>query len=358
MTGKLSSEDLPLRDEVFYAAYDIERRHGNVVRLDVPSRAVALEDGEELRADAVLVASGGTPNRLPVEGGDLDGVLTLRSIGDGEEIVAAAKGRDTAVVVGASFIGLEVAASLTALGIETTVVAPEEVPLERTFGRAIGSRVRRLHEEHGVRFRLGRGVARLRGGPHVEAVRLDDGEELPAHFVVLGVGVRPATSYVRGVDLESDGGIAVDDQLRVAGGRYGVWAAGDVAAYPDPYTGRRLRIEHWRIAQQQGKAAALSMAGRGEPFHGVPFFWTQQYRLAIGSVGAAPAWDEVLLAGDVDADDFVAYYLDHGAVRAAAGTRETQLGAFAELMRVGRTPAADVLRAAPDTDLRELLAEA
>ncbi len=207
-----------------------------------------------------------------------------------------------------------------------------------------------------MRFRLGHGVAELRGGAHVECVRLDGGEELPAHFVVLGIGVRPATAFVRGLDLEADGSIRVDDQFRASEGAHGVWAAGDMATYPDPYTGRHLRIEHWRIAQQQGKAAALSMAGQGTPFRGVPFFWTQHYRLAIGYVGAARDWDELVLSGDPEADDFVAYYLEKDVVRAAAGTREAQLGAFAELLRIGRTPLAALLRETPDVDLREILA--
>ncbi len=356
LTGRLASDELPLRDDAFYAEHGIERRHGTVVGLDAGSRALTLEDGEEYEPDAVLVATGGTPNRLPVPGGDLEGVFTLRSIDDGEEILAAARGKDTAVVIGASFIGLEVAASLRELGIETTVVAPEQLPLERVFGARVGRRIQRLHEDRGVRFRLGSGVAEIRGDAGVDGVALGDGEELSAHFVVLGVGVRPASGFVRGLELERDGGVAVDDQFRALGAA-GVWAAGDVAHYPDPYTGRRVRVEHWRIAQQQGKAAALSMVGKGSPFHGVPFFWTQQYRLAIGYVGIGAGWDDLVIGGDVEADDFIAYYLEGGVPRAAAGTRETQLGAFAELMRIGRVPSASDLRRRPELDLRELLAE-
>ena len=357
LTGKLTATQLPLRAEGFYAEHEIELRHDTVIDLHVPTRTIVFGDGEELRPDAVLIATGGTANALPVAGGDLDGVYTLRSVDDCDLIMAAATGTDAAVVIGASFVGLEVAASLTTLGISTTVVAPESVPLAGSLGPAVGERVRRLHEARGVRFRLGRAVRELVGGPRVEGVRLTDGELLPAHFVVLGIGVRPATAFVRGVDLEPDGSVMVDDEFRVGDGGFGVWAAGDVATYPEPYTGRHLRIEHWRVAQQQGKAAALSMAGQGEPFDGVPFFWTQHYRLNIGYVGVAPQWDEIVLGGDVEADDFIAYYLDQGVVRAAAGTRESQLGAFAELMRTGCTPAAALLRDDPDVDLRGLLAE-
>lgn len=357
LTGKLSRQDLPLRSEEFYHDHAIERWHRTIARLHVPERTIVFDDGETLSADALLIASGGTPNRLSVPGGDLEGVLTLRSLDDTERIAAEAKETDTAVVVGASYVGLEVASSLRALGIATTVVAPEQVPLARVLGAPVGERVRRLHEERGVRFLLGRSVAEMRGGPHVRSVVLNDGTELAADFVVLGVGVRPATGFVHGLELESDGSIAVDEQFRVGDGTYGVWAAGDIATYPEPYTGRRLRIEHWRIAQQHGKAAALSMVGRGEPFRGVPFFWTQQYRLAIGYVGVAPDWDELVLTGDVEKNDFLAYYLEDGVVRAAAGTREQQLGAFAELLRIGRSPAASLLRERPDIDLRELLAE-
>jgi len=357
LIGKIAPESLPMRPAGFYEDHAIERYHGTVTELDVPTRRITFEDGQQIRPDAVLVASGAIPKRLRIPGGDLDGVFVLRSWEDSDRIIAAARGAQVAVIVGAGYIGLEVASSFIHLGMQTTVVAPEAIPLAVSLGPAIGGHVRHLHERRGVRFLLGRSVVELGGRTHVERVLLDDGEELATPFVVLGIGVRPATSFIRGVQLEADGSLAVDEQLRVAGGAYGVWAAGDVATYPEPYTGRRLRIEHWRTAQQHGKTAALSMNGHGEPFRGVPFFWTQQYRLALGYVGAAPAWDEQLMAGDVEAGDFLAYYLEHGQVRAAAGTRERQLGAFAELLRSGRVPPADLLRDRPDSDLQCLLAQ-
>jgi NADPH-dependent 2,4-dienoyl-CoA reductase/sulfur reductase-like enzyme len=188
----------------------------------------------------------------------------------------------------------------------------------------------------------------------VRAVRLDDGELLDAGLVVLGIGVRPATGFVRGLELGPDGSIAVDEQMRAAPG---VWAAGDVAAYPDPYTGRRLRIEHWRTAQQHGKSAAWSMAGKGGPFAGVPFFWTNQFGLTMAFVGHLRGWDEIVYGGDVEGRDFLAFYFAEGRLIGAGGTRGAQLGAFAELLRAGDLPPADLLRDDPATDLVALLTE-
>ncbi len=285
-------------------------------------------------------------------------MFTLRTMDDCEAIVAAVQTARRAVVVGASFIGLEAAASLRHRGLEVTVAAPEPLPLVQVFGDAVGRSLRALHERHGVAFQLGRTVAVVEGNGRVAQVQLDDGTLLPADIVIVGIGVTPATGVVRGVSTQKDGSLLVDDQLRVIGAE-GVWAAGDVARFPAAHLGGEpVRIEHWRVALQHGRAAGRAMAGRPEPFTGVPFFWTQQYETRLGFAGYGRPWDELIVAGEPAGGDFVAYYAAGGRVHAAAGTRDRQLAAFAELMRAGRVPAADELRAAPDTDLVGLLSGA
>jgi apoptosis-inducing factor 3 len=352
IAGRLDREQLPLRAAEFYEEHHIERWHREVRELDVPSHTIVFADGERLVADAVLIATGGLPNRLDIPGIDLPGVRVLRSWDDSDEIVRAADRAERAVILGAGFVGLEVAAGLRRRGLPVTIVAPEALPLGPALGDRIGTLVRATHENKGVEFRLGRTPAALLGDGRVNAVRLDDGELLDGGLVVLGIGVRPATGFVRGLALDPDGSIAVDGQLRAAPG---VWAAGDVAAYPDPYTGRRIRIEHWRTAQQHGKAAARSMVGKGEPFAGVPFFWTNQFGLAMAFVGHLRGWDEIVFGGDVEGRDFMAFYFAAGRLIGAGGTRGTQLGAFAELQRAGDLPPAGSLRDDPGTDLVALL---
>jgi NADPH-dependent 2,4-dienoyl-CoA reductase/sulfur reductase-like enzyme/nitrite reductase/ring-hydroxylating ferredoxin subunit len=354
IAGRLGREQLPLRQAEFYEEHHIERWHRGVREVDVPARTILFKDGEQLVADGVLIATGGTPNVLDIPGKGLPGVRVLRSWDDSDEIVSAADRAERAVILGAGFVGLEVAAGLRHRGLPVTIVAPESLPLGPALGDRIGALVRDVHENKGVEFRLGRVPAGLLGDGHVHGVRLDDGEVLPADLVIMGIGVRPATGIVRGLELLPDGGISVDEELRAAPG---VWAVGDVAAYPDPYTGRRLRIEHWRTAQQQGKAAAWSMAGKGRPFGGVPFFWTNQFNLAMAFVGHLRGWDDIVFDGDVERREFTAFYFAGNRLLGAGGTRGTQLGAFAELVRAGGLPPARTLRDDPGTDLVALLKE-
>ena len=201
-------------------------------------------------------------------------------------------------MLGASFIGLEAAASLRHRGLEVTVAAPETLPLVQVFGEEVGRSLRTLHERNGVIFQLGRTVAVVEGSGRVAAVQLDDGTLLPADLVIVGIGVAPATGVVRGVAVQSDGSLLVDEQLRVVGAD-GVWAAGDVASYPAAHLdGERVRIEHWRVALQQGRVAGSAMAGSAEAFTGVPFFWAQQYERRLGFVGYGRPWEELILAGE------------------------------------------------------------
>lgn len=354
LAGEIEDKWLPLRAPEFYEENVVERVVGRVTQLDVPSRTVTFDDGTTLTPDGLLIASGARARRLNVPGADLPGVCTLRSWEDADAIISALANAPRVVVIGASFIGLETAAALAHRGLEVTVVAPQTVPFEHVLGAAAGGVVRAVHEEHGTRFALGRGVKSFLGdGTALTQVELDDGTRLDASLVVVGAGVEPATDFVSGLQRDRDGGLPVDEYLSVAPG---VWAAGDVARYREPHTGRDVRIEHWRLAEQHGRAAARAMAGRAEPFAGVPFFWTQHFELELGYVGAGQGWQETVVTGDLAARDFTVFYVADGALLAACGTQSPELGAFAELMRGGRLPAADALRGRDRAGLPELLA--
>ncbi len=309
LAGTAPEEWIPLRPAGWYEEHGVVV-HRTVARaIDATRRTVALASGEELAYDALLLATGATPVRLPL--GNAGGaaaagtgptVLYLRSLADSRAIIRAAEASKRAVVLGASFIGLEVAASLRARGVEVDVVAPEAVPFERVLGRELGEAIRRIHEEHGVRFHLGRTAARV----DEAAVVLDDGTSLPADMVVVGVGVRPVLELAQAAGLAIDKGVVVDERLRTSAP--GIWAAGDIARYPDPETGDRIRVEHWVVAERQGAAAAADMIGRGEPFRAVPFFWSQHYDVPVNYVGHAEGWDEAVVDGDPDTRDCAVAY--------------------------------------------------
>ena len=303
--------------------------------------------------DALLIATGALPRRLEAPGADLPGVFTLRSWSDCDAIIAAAEGAARALVVGASFIAMETAASLRERGLEVTVVAPDHVPLARQLGPEVGAMLQARHEERGVRFYLEHTVARFDGDDRVRTAQLDDGSRLDADLVLVGVGVAPATGFIANAVVNDDGSIDVDDELRVNG--QGVWAAGDIARYPEPHVGGRVRIEHWRLAEQLGRAAAASMAGRGAPFSAVPGFWTQQFGLRVAYVGVGRGWDATHAVGDVPGGDFTVFFSHGDALVAAAGTRDLDIAAFSELMRTGRLPRPDELRGRADAGLARLL---
>jgi NADPH-dependent 2,4-dienoyl-CoA reductase/sulfur reductase-like enzyme/nitrite reductase/ring-hydroxylating ferredoxin subunit len=352
LAGEAEAKWLPLRAPAFYERHGIERVHDRVTSLDVTTRRIDLEGGESMAPDAVLIASGGVPRRLTIPGDDLPGVFTLRSWSDCDHILTAAEQAENVVVVGASFVGMEAAASLAHRGKHVTIVAPEATPFERILGATVGETLQALHEAHGVRFRLTRTPVALHGDRGVDRVELDDGASLPADLVIAGVGVRPATGFVHGIALDPDGGISVDGRFRVAPG---VWAAGDVARYPEPHVGEALRIEHWRVAEQHGRAAAFAMAGADGAQAGVPFFWTVQFGLRLGFVGVGPGWSDTFVVGDAKAHDFTVYYSANDRLRAACGTRDRDLAVFAELMRAGTLPPASVLASAKSLTLESLL---
>lgn len=332
-----------LRKGGFYEEHGIEVWTGRqVTHVDVGSRTVECADGESLTADALLLATGSVPRRLDLPGGDLQNVFTLRSAQDCLRIKEVAEEGNRAVVIGASFIGLETAYSLNGRGVEVTVVAPEQVPFARVLGPEVGQVFHAMHEEKGIGFRLGARVEAFEGNGTVEAVVLADGERLEADFVLEGVGVRPATDMIAGAELNDDGSLSVDERLRVA---EGVWASGDIARFPDWRTGEPIRIEHWRLAEQHGRVAGLNMAGHVVAYNGVPFFWTLHGHFSLQYVGHAPGWDDIIIRGEPSERKFVAYYVSDGRIMAVAGAGYAPtLAAAAELMRMNSMPTPQEVR--------------
>ena len=351
--GHAEAEWMPLRPEEFFAEHDIQLLFNReVTRVDARAKVILFEGGERMDYDALLVATGGAPVRLNIPGSDLKNVCVLRSFADADSIIETAGRSRRVVVVGASFIGMEAAYSLRERGLEVTVVAPSDEPFEMTLGREVGEMFRREHEKHGVRFELGSIVYRFEGSHNVEAVSLDNGKSIETDMVVVGVGVRPATSFLEGVELDKSGGVVVDSRLRAADGLY---AAGDIVNFADPRTGERTRIEHWRTAQQQGRIAARNMLGRDVAFTGVPFFWTQQFDVTLRYVGHATSWDEIIYRGDVASQNFLAFYMKDNRVAAVAGVnRDRELAAVQALMQLDQMPTRDQLKF-EDINLLDLL---
>ena len=298
LAGTAQDDWMPLRSPEFFAEQKIELRLGTrVSSIDVPARQVVLENGGRLPFGALLIATGAEPVRLPISGADQPHVRYLRSFADGRALAEKASGAKRALVVGASFIGLEVSASLRSRGIEVHVVAPERVPLERVMGLEVGRFIQTLHKAQGVVFHLEQTVSRIDG----RTATLEDGSAVDADLIVFGVGVRPATAIAESSGLAVDRGIAVNEYLETSAP--GVFAAGDVARWPDRRSGDRLRIEHWVVAERQGQTAARNMLGLREPFNAVPFFWSQHYDVTINYVGHADEWDAVHVAGTLESHD-------------------------------------------------------
>lgn len=315
-SGASFGEKTPLLGQDFYARHDVTCLTGRVDSVTAAPRRITLSDGRVLTYDAALLATGGTPRPLDVPGAALPGVFLLRGAADAGAIAAALGGAQRAVIAGAGFIAMEAAASLRQRGLAVTVVSAEAEPLARVLGPEIGAILRRVHERAGVTFRLGTQIAAVEGERRVSAVRLSDGGRLGADIVLAGMGISPNTGMLRGAPLGADGGARVDARLRVADALY---AAGDIAAFPLYGDGPVTRVEHWRLAQQQGRAAARIMRGGDAPFRAVPYFWTTHFMQRLDYVGHAESWDELIIEGDTDAPKFLAFYLQGGAVAAIAG---------------------------------------
>ena len=313
LAGNAPEEWVPLRPDDFYTENGIELRlKTNVAGIDPSAREVRLSDGGSVPYDRLLLATGAEPIRLTIPGATNAHVHTLRSLADSRAVIERAKGARRAVVIGASFIGLEVAASLRAREIEVHVVAPEKRPMERILGPAMGDLVRRLHEEHGVVFHLEDTPAAIED----RRVRLASGVVLEADLVVMGVGVHPRIELAERAGLAIDRGVVANAFLETSAP--GIFAAGDIARWPDPHSGQSIRVEHWVVAQRQGQMAALNMLGNHDPFVAVPFFWSQHYDVPINYVGHAERWDELTVDGDIAAKDCLVRYKSKGRTLAAA----------------------------------------
>ncbi len=319
----------PLRSEADWERQRIDRVRSTITRVDAAARSVHLTGGSVLNYDAAILATGATPIVPDIPGIALKAVHPLRFRQDAASIVACARPKSRAVIVGASFIGLEAASALHQRGVRVTVVGPDSILFERQFGREIGAMFRRLHEQHGIAFRLGAKVERFDGGDAVQTVVLDSGERLPADFVVLGVGVSPATGFVDGVRKDDVGGILVDASMRAADGLY---VAGDSARFP--YGGEHIRVEHWRVAQQHARVAAANIVGPARQFTAPPFFWTYHFGDRFEYIGHAKQWDRVHIDGDLESRRFVAFQVREEMVAGViACQRERATALLIERMR-------------------------
>jgi apoptosis-inducing factor 3 len=313
LAGTAQADWIPLRSRDYYHDRKIALLLGSrVSSLDTKSRRILLESGKALEFGALLLATGADPVHLPIEGANESQLYYLRTFADSKAIIAKAESAKRVAVIGASFIALEVAASLRARGIVVDVVAPQRQPLEAVMGAEVGLFIRKLHETHGVRFHL-RETVKAVGG---RTVTLSGGTSLDADFLVLGVGVQPSLALAEQAGLAIDRGITVNEYLETSAP--GIFAAGDIARWPDPHTGERIRVEHWVVAERQGQVAARNILGLREKFDAVPFFWSQHYDVAINYVGHAEKWDAVEIDGSLEARNCALTYKKSGRALAVA----------------------------------------
>jgi NADPH-dependent 2,4-dienoyl-CoA reductase/sulfur reductase-like enzyme/nitrite reductase/ring-hydroxylating ferredoxin subunit len=313
LAGSAPEDWVPLRGEDWYADNKIDLKlKTDVASLDAKSKELTLGNGGKIRFDKLLLATGAEPVKLDIPGADQPHVHTLRSLGDCRAIIDQAKTAKRAVVIGASFIGLETAAALRARDIEVHVVAPEKRPLERVFGPQLGDFIRALHEEHGVKFHLENSITAIEGKRAV----LKGGGTMDADVLVIGVGVRPRIALAETAGLAIDKGVSVNQYMETSASD--IYAAGDIARWPDPISGENIRVEHWVVAERQGQVAALNMMGVRTPFRSAPFFWSQHYDVPINYVGHAQKWDTIDIEGDVMKRDCVVRYKRGSRVLAVA----------------------------------------
>jgi NADPH-dependent 2,4-dienoyl-CoA reductase/sulfur reductase-like enzyme len=326
LAGSAPEDWLPLRPENFYAEAGIDLRlNAEVTSIDTKARTISIAGGGTVPYDRLLLATGAEPVRLPIPGADQPHVHMLRTLADCRAIIDSLKGARRAIVIGASFIGLEAAAALRARNIEVHIVAPEQRPMERVLGPDMGDFVRALHEDHGVIFHLENTVVAING----RRVTLKSGDLLEADFIVVGVGVRPRLTIAEQAGLALDRGVVVSAYLETS--ITGIYAAGDIARWPDPHSGDNIRVEHWVVAERQGQTAARNMLGQREAFDAVPFFWSQHYDVPINYVGHAEKWDELAIEGDIAARDCLLKYKSNGRVLAIASIYRDLASLQAEL---------------------------
>lgn len=355
LAGTIGFDKLLLRPEAYWADNDVELRLGvRAVDLDVANRTLTLSDDSRVAADAVILATGGRSRELSVPGAEFAGVFGLRTFADSAAIRAAAANAEHAVIVGMGFIGAEVAATLRGMGIEVTVVEPLSVPLERVLGERVGAVVGGLHAEHGVQMIFGDGVVGFDGdGGRVREVATSSGSRLKADMVIVGVGMVPDTALVADTAVELSNGILVDEFARTS--VEGIYAAGDVANHFHPLYGRHVRTEHWTHAVDHGAVAARSVLGTATPYDTVPWVWSDQYDLALQYAGMHTGWDALVVRGDLDARDAIAFYVrDEIPVAAVALNRGRDMRRALGILKRAQ-PVSVAALADDDTDLRTLL---
>ena len=341
LQGEAEEEWMPLRSKEFYDKYKIELILGKRVKnVDTLNNQIVYEGGGSIKYHKVLFAAGAEPVELDIEGKSLENVKTLRTYDDTDDILNSLKPGMKIVNIGASFISLETAYHLSQRGYDITVVAPELVPFEKIFGVEVGTIFQELLEKNDIVFKLGKKPKKFTGEGKVETVELDNGEKIDADMVIVGVGVKPVTNLTGNIEPDKKGGYKVDKYMRLGDDDH--YAAGDLARFNFWYTGEDIRIEHWRTAHQQGIAAAHNMAGKKFEYRSIPFFWTKQAGIALHYVGHAENWDEVIIDGDIDEHNFIAFYVKKGKIHAAAAVnRPREISAVEELMRLDKMPGAD-----------------
>jgi 3-phenylpropionate/trans-cinnamate dioxygenase ferredoxin reductase component len=354
LRGEADRETTFVHPEGFYAEHDIELRLGRTaVSLDTAGAELALDDGERLRYDRLLLTMGSEPRRLSIPGAELDGVMYLRSVADCDALRGRLDRGGAVVVIGAGWIGAEVAASARQRGLEVTVIEPLEVPLERVLGREVGAVYRDVHLDHGVQMLLGTGVEAFEGAGVVERVRLSDGRVLECDFVVVGIGVQPRTGLAAEAGLTVDNGILVDEHLRTSAP--GVSAAGDVANARHPFYGEPIRVEHWANALHQGPAAARAMLGQADAYDRLPYFFSDQYDVGMEYAGFAREWDRVVFRGDPAAREFIAFWLVGQRVVAGMNVNMWDVTDTIQSLIRERVPVDDRRLADPDLPLEDLV---
>ncbi|MGF1590222.1 MAG: FAD-dependent oxidoreductase [Pleurocapsa sp.] len=355
LQGQAKSDALSLRSCEFYEQHGIELRFGTAVtKVDALNQVITFADNSSLKFDSLLLATGGKARKLDVPGSDLASIHTIRQPEDVNSILNGIDKVKQALVIGSSFIGMEAAASLTQQGIKVTVVSPSDVPFKKILGDKLGQMFQKIHQSKGVTFKFGTKVQEFTGESQVEYAVLANGEKVATDLVILGIGVEPNTSYLAGIELnEQDKSVPVNEYLQTK--IQDIYAAGDIARFPYAPMGESTRIEHWRLAAQQGRMAAVNMLGKNKLQKVaaiVPFFWSGQYDLKLRYVGHAEQWDDVKIEGDLEQPEFLAYYLKNEQVMAVAGVnRDRDIAAISELMRRQKMPSAAAVK---DTEINWL----
>jgi 3-phenylpropionate/trans-cinnamate dioxygenase ferredoxin reductase subunit len=355
LRGDVGRETVYVHDEGFYAEHDIDLRLGRTaVDLNTSAAELTLDDGDTLRYDRLLLATGAEPRTLTIPGNELDGVMYLRSVDDSDALRTRLDRGGAVVVVGAGWIGAEVAASARQRGLDVTVVEPASVPLERVLGTEVGAIYRDIHADHGVRMLLGTGVERFEGGSAVERVRTSDGRTVDCDFLVVGVGVQPRTALAARAGIAVENGVVADAHLQT--GAPDVFVAGDVANAYHPFYGERIRVEHWANALHQGPLAARTMLGHDDVYDRLPYFFSDQYNVGMEYSGYATGADHVVFRGDPATREFIAFWLAEGRVVAGMNVNVWDVADTIRALIAGREPVDERRLTDPDVPLTMLVA--